>query len=33
MNCKNENNYIVIDYTKFVINKSNEVYNILILDF
>ena len=33
MNCKNENNYIVIDYTKLVINKSNEVYNILILDF
>lgn len=33
MNYKNENNYIVIDYTKFVINKSNKAYNILILDF
>mgnify|MGYP003095205762 CR=1 FL=1 len=33
VNYKNEINYIIIDYTKVVINKINELYNILILDF
>jgi len=33
VNYKNEINYIIIDYTKVVINKINEPYNILILDF
>ena len=30
---KNGYVYIIIDYTYLVINKSNEVYNILVLDF
>ena len=33
VNYEIEYNYIIIDYMYLVINKSNEVYNILILDF
>ena len=33
VNKNNDNNYIIIGYIYPVINKSNEVYNILILDF
>ena len=33
VNYYNRDAYIIIDYTHLVINKSNEVYNILILDF
>ena len=33
VNLKNGYNYIMIGYTYLIINKINEVYNILILDF
>lgn len=33
VNYNNEYNYIIIDYIYLVIKKSNEVYNVLILDF
>lgn len=33
VNYEAEYNYIIIDYIYLVINKNNEVYNILILDF
>ena len=33
VNYEIEYNYIIIDYIYLVIKKSNEVYNILILDF
>lgn len=33
VNYEIEYNYIIIDYMHLVINKINEVYNILILDF
>ena len=33
VNNKIEYTYIIIDYIYFIISKSDEVYNILILDF
>ncbi len=33
VNYQIEYNYIIIDYIYLIINKSDEVYNILILDF
>ena len=33
VNYKNGYNYIIIGYVYLVINKINDVYNILILDF
>ena len=33
VNYKNGYNYIMIGYVYLVINKINDVYNILILDF
>ena len=33
VNYEAEYNYIIIDYIYLIINKNNEVYNILILDF